>query len=115
MNVGVFVDQTYDIGRIEVTANRAGRPASGCGSRAFCQDVHFNPWYSVDTGFMSWQVTRGRAFVFGRSDWEYVFNTFAFACALTGSIVNCSGEGNALPCVLSSWVDGARWLWLPLC
>ena len=24
----------------------------------------------------------GRAFVFGRSDWEYVFNTFAFGYAI---------------------------------
>lgn len=61
LNIGVFVDETYDIGRIE--------------------DVHFNPWYSDDLTFISWQVTHGRAFVLGRSDWEYVFNTFAFAYA----------------------------------
>jgi len=61
INIGVFVDETYDIGRIE--------------------DVHFNPWYSTDLDFMSWQTTHGRAFVMGRSDWEYVFNTFAFAYA----------------------------------
>jgi hypothetical protein len=60
INIGVFVDATYDIGRIE--------------------DVHFNPWYSDGHPFYWWQTTHGRAFVFGRSDWEYVFNTFAFAC-----------------------------------
>ncbi len=50
LNIGVYVDQTYDIGRVE--------------------DVHFNPWFSDDKTFVSWQVTYGRAFVFARSDWE---------------------------------------------
>ena len=45
-------DATYDIGRIE--------------------DVHFNPWYSDGHPFYWWQTTRGRAFIFGRSDWEYL-------------------------------------------
>lgn len=62
INIGVFVDATYDIGRIE--------------------DVHFNPWYSDGHPFYWWQTTHGRAFIFGRSDWEYVFNTFAFAYAI---------------------------------
>jgi len=58
LNIGLFVDETYDIGRIE--------------------DVHWNPWYSNKKPFVHYQTTFGRAFVFGRSDWEYVFNTFAF-------------------------------------
>eukprot|EP00756_Hemistasia_phaeocysticola_P043677 Hpha_TRINITY_DN17254_c0_g1::TRINITY_DN17254_c0_g1_i1::g.17949::m.17949 len=62
INIGVFVDETYDIGRIE--------------------DVHFNPWFSSSHPFVWWQTTYGRAFVFGRSDWEYVFNTFAFGYAV---------------------------------
>jgi hypothetical protein len=35
INIGVFVDETYDIGRIE--------------------DVHFNPWFSSATPFI-WYV-----------------------------------------------------------
>ena len=62
VNIGIFVDQTYDIGRIE--------------------DVHFNPWFSPAPAYMKQQLTHGRAFVFGRSDWEYVFNTFAFGYAI---------------------------------
>jgi hypothetical protein len=62
INIGVFVDATYDIGRIE--------------------DVHFNPWFSSAHPFVYYQSTYGRAFVFGRSDWEYVFNTFAFGYAI---------------------------------
>lgn len=58
INIGVYIDQTYDIGRVE--------------------NVHFNPWYSVDRVFMAWQLAHGRAFVVARSDWEYFFNTFAF-------------------------------------
>ena len=44
-NIGVYVDEVYDIGRIE--------------------DVHFNPWYSNTKTYMRWQLTHGEAFVFG--------------------------------------------------
>jgi len=62
LNIGVFVDATYDIGRLE--------------------DVHFNPWFSCEHPFIEYQLVHGRAFVLGRSDWEYVFNTFAFGYAV---------------------------------
>jgi len=62
LNIGVYIDQTYDIGRVE--------------------DVHFNPWFSSSHPFVEYQLTHGRAFVFGRSDWEYVLNTFAFGYAV---------------------------------
>jgi len=55
---GIYVDAIYDIGRIE--------------------DVHFNPWWSNQPQLFHWQQEHGEAFVFGRSDWEYVFNTFCF-------------------------------------
>jgi hypothetical protein len=55
---GIFVDDILDIGRIE--------------------DVHFNPWWSMKPRLFQWQQAHGEAFVFGRSDWEYVFNTFCF-------------------------------------
>eukprot|EP00605_Chrysophyceae_sp_TOSAG23-4_P002014 GSChrysophyteH1.ASY1.ANO1.2229.1 assembled CDS len=62
LNIGVFVDETYDIGRIE--------------------DVHFNPWFCFQTPFVEYQLRNGRSFVFARSDWEYVFNTFSFGYAI---------------------------------
>eukprot|EP01060_Flectonema_neradi_P007040 TRINITY_DN14865_c0_g1_i1.p1 TRINITY_DN14865_c0_g1~~TRINITY_DN14865_c0_g1_i1.p1 ORF type:complete len:457 (+),score=84.38 TRINITY_DN14865_c0_g1_i1:92-1462(+) len=62
INIGINVDSTYDIGRLE--------------------DVHFNPWFSTAHPFINYQLTFGRAFVLGRSDWEYVFNTFAFGYAV---------------------------------
>jgi len=55
---GVYVDQIYDIGRIE--------------------NVHFNPWWSVQPKLLDWQRKNGVAFIFGRTDWQYVFNTFCY-------------------------------------
>jgi hypothetical protein len=44
------VDAIYDIGRIE--------------------NVHFNPWWSMERKLFEWQQKNGEAFVFGRSDWQ---------------------------------------------
>jgi len=55
---GILVDSIYDIGRIE--------------------NVHFNPWWSMKPGLFQWQMENGEAFLFGRSDWQYVYNTFCF-------------------------------------
>jgi hypothetical protein len=55
---GVWVDAIYDIGRIE--------------------NVHFNPWWSSNPKLFQWQMANGEAFIFGRSDWQYVLNTFCF-------------------------------------
>jgi hypothetical protein len=55
---GVLVDRIYDVGRIE--------------------NVHFNPWWSTKPKLFQWQMEHGEAFIFGRTDWQYVFNTFCF-------------------------------------
>lgn len=58
---GIWVDDIYDIGRIE--------------------NVHFNPWWGWEkrqSNLAKWQHENGEAFIFGRSDWEYVLNTFCF-------------------------------------
>ncbi|NIP22598.1 MAG: hypothetical protein GWN76_10465 [candidate division Zixibacteria bacterium] len=55
---GIMVDAIYDIGRIE--------------------NVHFNPWWSTKPKLLRWQKENGEAFIFGRSDWQYVYNTFCF-------------------------------------
>lgn len=55
---GVYVDSIVDIGRIE--------------------NVHFNPWWSMKPKLFDWQQRHGEAFIFGRSDWQYVLNTFCF-------------------------------------
>ena len=55
---GIFVDRIYDIGRIE--------------------NVHFNPWWSMKPKLFQWQQANGEAFIFKRTDWHYVLNTFCF-------------------------------------
>jgi hypothetical protein len=55
---GIIVNDIYDIGRIE--------------------NVHFNPWWSMQPALFKWQQEHGEAFIFGRSDWQYAFNTFCF-------------------------------------
>jgi hypothetical protein len=55
---GILVDSIYDIGRIE--------------------NVHFNPWWSTRPKLFQWQMENGEAFIFGRADWQYVYNTFCF-------------------------------------
>lgn len=55
---GLFVDAVYDIGRIE--------------------NVHFNPWFSMEKDLFQWQMENGEAFLFARTDWQYVTNTFCF-------------------------------------
>eukprot|EP01084_Bolivina_argentea_P280852 480381_1 len=97
ISIGVYVDETYDIGRIE--------------------DVHFNPWFCTDINYMKTQTTYGRSFVMGRSDWEYVFNTFSFAYAVayhfidtpTGSMNgNFLGIGADYSCNASILVDQSQ-------
>ena len=58
LHIGLFVDTIYDIGRIE--------------------NVHWNPWWSLNTPVYEWQTKNGTGFVFGRTDWHYVLNTFCF-------------------------------------
>jgi len=55
---GIYIDAIYDIGRVE--------------------NVHFNPWWSVSPTLLKWQQENGEAFIFARTDWQYVLNTFCF-------------------------------------
>lgn len=58
LRTGIYVDAIYDIGRIE--------------------NVHWNPWWSMSPKLIAWQKANGEGFVFGRTDWQYVSNTFCF-------------------------------------
>lgn len=76
---GIYVDQIYDISRIE--------------------DVHFNPWWSTRPKLFQWQMNHGEAFIFGRTDWQYVFNTFCFGYHIGYHFIRTSGgvcNGNFL-------------------
>ncbi len=56
LRLGILVDQIYDIGRIE--------------------NVHFNPWWSMSEPVMTFMRTHGEGFVFAKTDWEYVIDSF---------------------------------------
>jgi len=76
-NIGIFVDETYDIGRIE--------------------DVHWNPWWDASPPYVTAQLERGVGFVFARTDWEYVLNTFVFGMSVGYNFVasatgSCNGN-----------------------
>ena len=58
IHIGIYVDSIYDIGRIE--------------------NVHWNPWWSFKTPVYEWQMENGIGFLFGKTDWHYVLNTFCF-------------------------------------
>ncbi len=57
---GIQVDKCYDVGRIE--------------------NVHFWPFWGWDgrPAVQEFMRLNGEAFVFGRTDWQYVLNTFCF-------------------------------------
>lgn len=76
---GIFVDGIYDIGRIE--------------------NVHWNPWWSMKPALFNWQKENAEAFIFERTDWHYVLNTFCFGYktgykfgASSGSTGACNGN-----------------------
>lgn len=82
LKVGVHVDQCSDIGRIE--------------------NVHFNPHYWARAGSANvpqWEALRDYiynnlvGFEFGRSDWEYVYNTFVFGAKNGYRFYQSTGEG----------------------
>ena len=58
-----------------------------------CLDLCKKIRYSDDKNFMSWQLLHGRAFVFARTDWEYVLNTFSFGYAIGYHFI-ASNEGS---------------------
>ena len=83
---GIFVDETSDVGRIE--------------------NVHFNTHYWVRSGYPGIQAkddsatgqlvtdfTRKNleAFVFGRTDWEYVANTFVWGAHIGYRFIHTAG------------------------
>jgi len=58
---GLYIDNCCDIGRVE--------------------NCHFWPYgviYNPDDPYCMWVNTNGVAFEFGRTDWQYVINTFCF-------------------------------------
>ena len=96
LKVGVFVDRCTDIGRIE--------------------NVHFNPHYWMRAeveGIPTWNDLSAylwqncTAFEFGRTDWEYVLNTFSYGCKV-GMRFFASKHGACNGNFLGNGVDWAQ-------
>lgn len=96
LKIGISVDKCTDIGRIE--------------------NVHFNPHYWMRAeveGIPSWQdlskylLDNCTAFEFGRTDWEYVLNTFSYGCKV-GMRFYASKNGACNGNFLGCGVDWAR-------
>lgn len=65
LKTGIYIDRILDVGRVE--------------------NVHFWPFgypFDPNSALYKWQVANGDAFVIGRSDWQYMFNTFCFGYAV---------------------------------
>jgi hypothetical protein len=95
---GIQIDNCTDIGRIE--------------------NVHFNPHYWIRSSWpnapvgekrqalLNYVNANGEAFIFGRTDWEYVFNTFCYGYkigyrfvdgetgAMNGNLVGIGSDGS---------------------
>lgn len=96
LKIGVYVDKCTDIGRIE--------------------NVHFNPHYWMRAeaeGMPTWETLSKylwencTAFEFGRSDWEYVLNTFSYGCKI-GMRFFASKDGACNGNFLGNGVDWAK-------
>jgi hypothetical protein len=72
LNVGISVDQCYDIGRI--------------------QDVHFWPFWTQDANVIAYQNDSAFTFVFARTDWEVVEDVFSWGYHV-GALFQASSKG----------------------
>lgn len=74
---GLFVDQCYDVGRAE--------------------NVHFWPFWSWEDPVREYMEEHSEAFIFGRTDWQYLTNCFAIGYGVGFRFGNFgSGPGNVL-------------------
>ncbi|MHB0998469.1 MAG: glycosyl hydrolase family 28-related protein [Armatimonadota bacterium] len=59
LNTGIIIDNCLDVGRL--------------------QDIHFWPFWSDDPKVMAYTSKNATAFIFGRTDWEFVVNAFCIS------------------------------------
>ena len=84
LHTGIYVDQCYDVGRI--------------------QDVHFWPFWAQ--GLISYTQQNATAIKFGRTDWEYVTNTFVLGYKVGYHFVR-TASGNCNGTFLGIGADGS--------
>ena len=77
LKTGLFVDKCYDVGRV--------------------QNVHFWPFWNWDAPVKNYMLENGTAFVFGRTDWEYLSDCFALGYKVGFHFISKGdGPGNVL-------------------
>jgi len=87
---GIYVDECYDIGHID--------------------NIHFWPFswhYGIEDPYSLWINTKGVAFEFARTDWEYVTNTFCFGYGI-GYKFSESAQGSANGSFIAIGADSCR-------
>lgn len=74
---GLFVDQCYDIGRVE--------------------NVHFWPFWTWEEPLKTYMEENAEAFIFGRTDWQYLVNCFTLGYRVGFRFADFGhGPGNVL-------------------
>ena len=84
---GIFTDEIYDIGRWE--------------------NIHWNPWYSMRGKLWDWQQENGEAFILGKSDWHYIFDTFAYGYSIGYRFID-TGKGSTNGQMIGAAADGCN-------
>ena len=64
----MFMANRYDVGSWWMISMISGELRTFISTR----------WWSMQPKLFKWQQENGEAFIFGRSDWQYVYNTFCF-------------------------------------
>jgi hypothetical protein len=75
LKTGIFVDKCFDVGRIE--------------------DVHLWPFWDIPL-MKKWTVENGTAFIFGRTDWEFVSGCFCIFFKVGFHFTSISTPGNVV-------------------
>lgn len=90
IDFGTYANELHLIRNVYGCCLRKGIYIDGCTDIGRIENVHFNPhfWARADVpevkriknfqGLIDYLNTHCEAFIFGRTDWEYVLNTFAF-------------------------------------
>ena len=90
---GLFIDKCYDVGRVE--------------------NVHFWPFWSAHLQpegadvLDEWTIRNGTAFIFSRSDWEYVSNCFAISYHIGFHFKTSAPDGPGNYLLSQSGADGS--------
>ncbi len=85
IGIWIYNSPRYFVNKVEGEPIMIGVYVDMIGDTARIENTHFVPNWEEGCHNMTYRSfisTYGRAFVFGRSDWQYVFNTFSFTYSI---------------------------------